>query len=354
LRKMKDLGTEVKEITEEVFEIVTQTWAQPNCSLADGIFDPPPSQVFLTHLFAYQVVLLVIATVISSIVLVLAVVQWYHVWIYISNEKRQNKLYFLISLLPVSTLCCLVGMYAPRTAAIITSLGVLYFLLCLFVLVSLIRHLFGGRSSFSSTLQFDEKPINFQSPPFCCCCFFLPSAQSTERNLRRMEWCVLQAPVVRAIIVASNVVAVAELRDGAQQWLHLSEIGSVASLLLAIFGVHTMARLTSDKLSAYGFMAIFRMVDIALLFFTAQEPMLFENVLIRFGVITCGPLMSAKDNAKFVCNFVIICEMGLMSILSTILMSPSRSELFDRYRQKSSRLQLTSTDDTMLTSDFTA
>lgn len=60
----------------------------------------------------------------------------------------------------------------------------------------------------------------------------------------------------------------------------------------------TKLAIFQDKLSHYGFMTIFRIVDIALLFFTAQQPMLFENILIRFGVFDCGPLLSAQDNAR--------------------------------------------------------
>ncbi|VDK29794.1 unnamed protein product [Gongylonema pulchrum] len=225
-------------------------------------------------------------------------------------------------------------MISPRTSMVMASLGVLYFLTCLFVLISLIRHLFGSRDAFSATLLFDNKQIDFQSPPFCCCCPFLPKAKSTVRNLRHLEWMVLQAPVVRAIIVAFNVVAVAEWREAANRYIHLSEMVSVVSLLLAIFGVHTMARLTSDKLSQYGFMTIFRIIDIALLFFTAQQPMIFDNILIRFGVFKCGPLLSAPDNARFICNFVIIAEMLLLSLFATFSLAPSRSALFDLYGRK--------------------
>ncbi|KHN73679.1 Organic solute transporter alpha-like protein 3 [Toxocara canis] len=277
----------------------------PNCSSDDsGLFDPPAARDFLARMS-----------------------------------------------LDVSTLCCLIGMGAPRTSLVMSSLGLLYFLTCLFVLVSLIRNLFGSRDSFSTTLKYDQKEINFQSPPFCCCCFFLPKANSNTKNLRRIEWLVLQAPIVRALIVTFNIIAVSEFREDAQQYVHMGEMVAIGSLLLAVFGVHTMARLTSDKLSHYGFMTIFRIVDIALLFFTAQQPLLFENILIRFGVFRCGPMLSAQDNARFICNFVIICEMLLLSWIATIFVSPPRSALFDRYRNTESQLAAHLTEDTMLSTD---
>lgn len=34
-----------------------------------------------------------------------------------------------------------------------------------------------------------------------------------RRNIRWIEWAVMQAPIVRAIIVAADTVAIAELRE---------------------------------------------------------------------------------------------------------------------------------------------
>ncbi|KAK5981399.1 Organic solute transporter alpha protein 3 [Trichostrongylus colubriformis] len=199
--------------------------------------------------------------------------------------------------------------------------------------IVLFRHLFGGRSSFSNSLQFDARPIDFRSPPFCCLLPRLPTAESSEKNIRRLEWLVLQAPVVRALIIVSDIIAVAEMREEAKTFLRYSDVFSVGSLLLAIFGVHTLARVTSDKLSEYCFMTVFRFVDVSLLFFSAQQPMLFQNILLRFGLITCGPLLTAQENATFVCNFVIICEMFVLCILATVLLAPSRNAMFDNYRR---------------------
>ncbi|VDK30673.1 unnamed protein product [Anisakis simplex] len=55
-------------------------------------------------------------------------------------------------------------------------------------------------------------------------------------------------------------------------------------------------------------MTIFRLIDVALLFYTAQQPMIFENILVRFGVVQCGPALSAQDNAR--------CEWSLLFLSS--------------------------------------
>uniref|UniRef100_A0A1I8A8Y6 Transmembrane protein n=1 Tax=Steinernema glaseri TaxID=37863 RepID=A0A1I8A8Y6_9BILA len=292
--------------------LIVPGWIPSNCTA--GI-DQPSASEFLSHLKSSQLVYLIIGSTFTLLIIALGFVHWFFTWHYITKEKRQNKMYFLISLLPVSASCCLVGMYMPRTATIVTSLGILYLLLCLFVLVSLIRHLAGGRTNLAMYLR-------------------------------------SSAPVVRAFIVASNVIAIAEYRQDARKWLQLSDIGSVASLLLAIFGVHTLARLTGEKLSEYKFMKIFRLVDFALLLFTAQQPMIFENILVRFNVFECGPVLSPHDSAKFMCNFVIICEMLGLSLLATFYLKPSKNALFDMYLKSSSLHDDRSTEEAILNEEY--
>jgi organic solute transporter subunit alpha len=315
--------------------IIPQT-KQGNCTLEEYESDPPPAYIFLSKLEEFQVVFLALGAIFTLAVLILSLIQWYYVWTYISLKRRRNKLYFLISLFPVSTACCLIGMFCPRTAVLVSSLGLLYFLTCLFVLVSLIRHLADGRAQLALVLTENDQMINFQSPPFCCCLPCLPKVRPTERNLRRLEWIVLQAPIVRVFIVIGEVIAVAERREHALNFIQICDAASLASLMLAIFGIHTLARLTSDRLSRYGFMGIFRMVNVALVFFSAQQLLLFQNVFLRFGLIGCGPVLSPQDNARFICKFVIICELLLLSVLSTFWSSPSRNSLFDLYRGGSS------------------
>ncbi|CAJ0957762.1 unnamed protein product, partial [Mesorhabditis belari] len=333
---MEGTSNEIHEYLHVADSLAADYW---NCSDTQ---QTPSAFEFLSNLQTHQVVMLSIGSAFTIVVYLLAFVHWSYIWRYVSNEKRQNKLYWLLALFPISTACCLIGMIAPRTSLVLTSLGMLYYLICLFVVVSLCRNLFGGRVEISTTLSFDNRPIDFKSPPFCCFCFFLPKAPSTERNLRKLEWLVLQAPIVRAVAIVSNVIAIAEFRDAAKIWLHYSDMGTVFSLLLAIFGVHTMARATAYKLRDYCFMTIFRFVDVSLLFFSAQQPMIFENILLRFDLIKCGPILPAVDNARFVCNFVILCEMFCLSLLATALLAPERNSIFDLYRLRKEMLSTTS------------
>ncbi|KAK6024101.1 hypothetical protein OSTOST_10097 [Ostertagia ostertagi] len=158
---------------------------------------------------------------------------------------------------------------------------------------------------------------------------------------------VLQAPVVRALIIVSDIIAVAEMREEAKTFSGNSGLLRWLALLLAIFGVHTLARVTSVKksqikLSEYCFYGCSAFVDVSLASFSAQQPMLFQNILLRFDLITCGPLLTAQENATFVCNFVIICEMFVLCLLATVLLAPRRNAMFDNYR----RLKTSSVHDT--------
>lgn len=57
---------------------------------------------FLSDINGTQFVLILFATAFTFIVLLLGVIHWFHVWMYVAEEKRQNKLYFLLSLFPVN------------------------------------------------------------------------------------------------------------------------------------------------------------------------------------------------------------------------------------------------------------
>jgi hypothetical protein len=144
---------------------------------------------------------------------------------------------------------CLTGMLMPRVGPLATSAGMLYFLLCLFVLVSLIRHLKNGRHELSKDLLMHEKHINFQSPPLCCFCTFLPEAKPTLKNLRLLEFIVLQAPIVRACVLFIEATIMIEKQQEALFEIQLCEFASIISTMLAIFGTHTLARLVSVSYS---------------------------------------------------------------------------------------------------------
>lgn len=79
--------------------------------------DPPSAPYFLSRKYWYryngflwiifvdlrpfQVVFLSIGTPLTLSIIGLSCFQWYYIWTLVSSEQRRNKLYFLITLLPV-------------------------------------------------------------------------------------------------------------------------------------------------------------------------------------------------------------------------------------------------------------
>uniref|UniRef100_A0AC35UBX3 Organic solute transporter alpha-like protein 3 n=1 Tax=Rhabditophanes sp. KR3021 TaxID=114890 RepID=A0AC35UBX3_9BILA len=313
------------------------------------LHDQPPASIFLTHMTGGYIAALTVACISTSIVFAISGTQMYHIFKYISFESRQGQLVFLTSLLPVTCICCLTGMLSPRSATIMSSLGLLYFLLCLFMLTALIRQLSGPRKHLTERLNHIGTQLHLNNPPFCCLfpCF-LPSISPTASKIRILEIMVLQAPIIRAIIFFVQVVLLAELREDANSWIKLGDIITLVSLLSAIFGIHTLARLVRHQLQDYGFIIIFRIVDISLLFFSAQQPLIFDNVLMRTGIFQCGPLLNPKDLAKFTCNFITIIELTMISFISLALISPNRNALFDRYRKQELHLDGSGTEETLI------
>ncbi|VDK75366.1 unnamed protein product [Anisakis simplex] len=121
----------------------------------------------------------------------------------------------------------------------------------------------------------------------------------------------------------------------------------VGSLLMAIFGTHTLARLTSPLRVHDNFPPD-----------RCGSPVLYgsaaDDLREYFGSfrcrVQCGPALSAQDNARFICNFVIIIEMLLLSLCASVLLAPSRSALFDRYPHGcGSPISTSFTDESMLT-----
>lgn len=53
-----------------------------------------------------------------------------------------------------------------------------------------------------------------------------------------------------------------------------------------------------SSLSKYSYTSLFRLVDLGLLFFSAQEPLIFENIFVRFGAIGCSSTLNSHDQAR--------------------------------------------------------
>uniref|UniRef100_A0A915AMJ0 Organic solute transporter alpha-like protein n=1 Tax=Parascaris univalens TaxID=6257 RepID=A0A915AMJ0_PARUN len=117
-----------------------------------------------------------------------------------------------------------------------------YLMVCLFIVVALMRDLFGNRAALSEFLTNWEQNISLQSLPLCCCCSFLPNIESTEKNLRRVERLVLQSPVVRITLEILNIVLFLEQASYDTSKIMLEIIQNI-SCLLALYGCFILMQL---------------------------------------------------------------------------------------------------------------
>ncbi|KHJ97989.1 hypothetical protein OESDEN_02020 [Oesophagostomum dentatum] len=317
--------------------------AELNCSEPIPI---PDVQTFYASLSTSQYILLTAGAGIATAVITLGLVHLFHVWKYISDERIQTKLYFLSLLFPLLVTLSLASMFSPRSNPILTSIQVFYVQFCMYTTVSLCRVIYGGRERMCSVLSEEKAVVNFQVPPCCCCMVCLPKPAPSERTLRILECLSLQGAVVRAFIVILNCHFVSERPLETEHTLLITELSVIPSLLLALFGSHVIAKLTAPHIQQYKTVTMFRFADISLALFTAQLPLIFDLILIKFGIITCGPVQSALGNAKYINSFVQICEVFLLSLLASWLLAPEKSALFDKYPHR--QVQLSGTHEKML------
>ncbi|KAK6766120.1 hypothetical protein RB195_025805 [Necator americanus] len=293
-----------------------------------------------------QYILLIVAGGVVTAVLILGILHFFYIWKYINDEKIRSKLYILALMFPLIVSLAITSMFSPRTGPIFSSIGVLYLLFCLYTITSLCRFIYGSRERLASVLSEEKAILSFQVPPCCCCMPCLPKAAPSERNLKIVECLTLQGPIVRAFIVILNCHFIAERREEADKLLLITELSGILSLLFTIFGSHTMAKLTGPYVQQYKCPTMFRFVDISLALFTAQFPLIFDLIFVKFGVITCGPILSAVENAKYIYNFVLICECFFCSLLASKLLVPEKSALFDKCPHR--QLQVMDTREKML------
>uniref|UniRef100_A0A0K0FH84 Organic solute transporter alpha-like protein 3 n=1 Tax=Strongyloides venezuelensis TaxID=75913 RepID=A0A0K0FH84_STRVS len=341
----------ISRLFKIILTLINPDLVQINCTSQGfpDITDQPSASFFLNGIGFGYIASITISCICTAIVCFIAGGQMFHIFKYVSYESRQGQLVFLASLLPVTCICLLTGMLSLRSATVMSSLGLLYFLLCLFMLTALIRQLSGTRHHLTEKLNKRGTQLHLNNPPFCCLipCLLRPVIPS-EKKIKILEIMVLQAPIIRGIIFFIQIVFLAELRGDANKWIKLGDIITLLSLLSAIFGIHTLARLVKEQLQEYGFIIIFRIVDISLLFFSAQQPLIFDNILMRTGIFECSTLISPKDSAKFVCNLITILELTVMSIISLALLSPQRNSLFDKYRKHELSMENTGTEETLI------
>lgn len=269
-----------------------------------------------------------LSSLFTVVVTCLATVQLYYVYKYVSNSRIQADLYYLVLMFPVTTLCNVAGMFIPRAAPFLYAVALVYFMFCLFVVVSLLFNIFGSRKEMSDYLMENDIRISFRVPPLCCI-KILPDLPSTDRNLQRVEWLVFQTPILRTAFELTSVVVFMELGHRHNLWFMFAQLFGLISMCVAFYGCYVIVPLGKTKTAPYRFSTLFTIVDIAQCLYTIQK-FCFDFAAV-FEIISPDRLLTTAAKAQFWASFMLTWEMMTLSAIATYALRPSQSIFFDKY-----------------------
>jgi hypothetical protein len=81
---------------------------------------------------------------------------------------------------PVVSLCCSIGMVLPRSAVFLYAVALVYFMICIFVMVTLMTTLHGSRQAMCEKLTRRGVKISVRVMPLGCCLFCFPKIEPSE------------------------------------------------------------------------------------------------------------------------------------------------------------------------------
>jgi len=286
---------------------------------------PPKISNWLSDAPAEYISFMGLATLNTLIVTVLSIVHLVYIRRYVGNRLAKDNLLWLGLLFPITSICCVISMYIPRSAEFLYIVGLTYMMLSLFFLVRLVVSFFGTIANLSHYLYSNGRRIFFTLPPVCCCCRCLPSAEPNEKNLRRVTFLVLQSPIARILIAIASIVILLEGVSPKDPVFSIINAIAIQSMILAIWGCQIMFALVREPLAPFGFTVIFRLVDSTQALYSLQK--FGFDVAVATHRFSDDDLMPAASKAQFWFNFVVTLEMVLFSVLATILLRPARTQL---------------------------
>uniref|UniRef100_A0A915AL32 Organic solute transporter alpha-like protein n=3 Tax=Parascaris univalens TaxID=6257 RepID=A0A915AL32_PARUN len=243
---------------------------------------PPSGYVFLQNIEPFYLSALIICSFAVAATVVLALIHFCHIHLLVPDENVQSDLYYLALVFPIIGCCSLLAMYLPRSSKLMYAVCSTYIMLSLLKVVTLMRDILGSRAALSRYLLDCGEMIRLDSIPFCC--MKLPKISTTEENIRRVEWLVVQSPIIRILLEVIMVIAFLE-----QFRITVAiDIVEVLSMLAATYGCHTLMDLGKEKLDSYRFSLIFHIVNTAHIILTCR---IFLRFISSLGLFTNGPLL---------------------------------------------------------------
>jgi organic solute transporter subunit alpha len=312
---------------EIAFKLLTDSLL--NCT--NGPFQVPASKDFLDHLTPTYVIALIFSTIVCLTTVSFGIIHMIYIGIYVTHPYRRAFCSFLASTAPFVSSFALVSMYMPRIWFLAHLLSFFYFSIALYFVILLLMNITEGRQQIVRKIASQSKKITVQTPPFCCILPCLPTLEVESKKIKFCEIMVMQNPAVRLFATIVSLILYFEYQDASMVALKVLDFIFLPSLLIGIYGCHILVTTVSklDELVPYRYIVVFRLLDIYFMFFGLQQPIF--DFLARAGIFGCGTLMPPLETAFFWKNFATIIESFFISIISTALLKPSRSALFDKY-----------------------
>ncbi|VDM61560.1 unnamed protein product [Angiostrongylus costaricensis] len=290
----------------------------------------PQTGDFLRQLSTSYVIALILSTIVCLATTFLGVIHVLYISVYITQSDRRLFIVYLASTAPVIGLCAIINrhVYAPSMVFIASHK---YFSVALWVIICLLMQIFQGHHSLVSKLSEHLQHIEVATPPFCCVFPCLPKVQLESKKVRICELMVLQAPCVRLFATLASLVIYFEYQNNAFVILKVLDFITLPSLLAGIYGTHILVTTVSrlDELIPYRYVVVFRILDVFFMCFGLQQPIF--DFLARYGVFGCGTVLPAIETSFFWKNLITVIESFLVTLISTILLQPSKSSFFDKH-----------------------
>ncbi|CAK5112826.1 unnamed protein product [Meloidogyne enterolobii] len=239
-----------------------------------------------------------VASIITIIIFILGILHWIFVLKFISNEQIRTDLYWLVFMGPVISTCGTIGLVIPRAAIFLYAIALVYFMICIFVLVCLMLTLNGSRQILCEKLMAKGVKISLRVCPLGCCLFCLSKVEPNQLNFRRMEWLVFQSPIVRIFLEVVNIIVFMEINSRANLFTQISNVIGMISLFVGSYGSYMIIPAGSSLLGEYRFLLLFRLVDLSQLAWSVQK-VLFEFLAFpRLHIFSTKSVLPASAKAQ--------------------------------------------------------
>ncbi|KAL3105549.1 hypothetical protein niasHT_026983 [Heterodera trifolii] len=264
------------------------------------------------------------AAAMTGIVICLSLLHLIFVSTLISDEKIRSELYWVVLMPPVIVVCGFTGMVLPRAALFLYAIALVYYMICIFVLVCLMNTLNGSRKSMCEKLMANGERISIRIYPFAC------------KISTALKCSVFQSPIVRIMLEILNITVFMELSSRKHLYFQISNFAAMISMFIGSYGSYVIVPVGASLLHEYRFLLLFRIVDFCQLFWSVQK---FVGDI--FGILDMVPTIAhayiklpSSAVAQFYICFLLCVEMLFVSLLATFCFQPSRCAFFDKHRKR--------------------